>query len=158
MNRIEELLDVSVAHETIPVPVDPRLARSAWTAVAALGVAVPAHALILSEGVRPDTTGILMRHVAWIATLGGIGRWLFLAAGAALAVAVLLVTTTSGFSFANRAEHWTIATVIVTAAAVTLPLVLGLIIGILTIILIVVMTAMAILFTIALLVLGGRRR
>lgn len=158
MNRIEEMLEVSVAHETIPVPVDPRLARSAWLAVAALGVAVPTHALMLSEGVRPETTGILMRHVAWTATLGGVGRWLFLAGSAALAVAVLLVTTTSGFSFANRAEHWATAAMIVTATGITLPLVLGLILGVLTIILVIVMGILVIVFTVALLVLGARRR
>jgi hypothetical protein len=158
MNRIEELLELSVAHESIPVPVDPRLARSAWAALAALGVAVPVHALLLNERVTPETTGILMRHVAWIATLGGIGRLLFLTGSAALAVAVFLAATTSGFSIANRAEHWATAAIIVIAIAVTAPLALALLLGVLTIVLILAAAMLALFFATALLLLGGRRR
>jgi hypothetical protein len=158
MSSVGELLESSVAHEALPVPVDDRLRRATRTAGAGLAVAVPTHWWLLTEGVSADATIWVFRHVAWAVTLAGFGRWLFLAGASALAVAVVLAITTSGFAFANRAEHWSMAFVAVVAAVVVLPLAAGLVLAVVTVMLLVALAMFAAAIMLGTAALGGRRR
>ena len=90
--------------------------------------------------------------------MGGAGRWLFLVGAAALAVAQVLAITTSGFAFANRAEHWAMAFVAVVAVAVVVPLAAGLMLAVVTVMLLVAAAMLAMMMLLAVLALAGRRR
>ena len=156
MNQIDQLLEVSVVHETMPVPIDRRLARAGWVALVALAVSVPLHANLIAHGTEPGDAGLLMRPMVWAATVDGHSRWLFLAGCAALAVGAVLLISTGGFHRANRVEHWALAALSTAGPAVAAPFAAAVIVGMLTMVLVIFFGLVAMFC--AAIVLGGAMR
>jgi hypothetical protein len=155
MTPIDELLEASVTHESLPVVVDPHLRRGAWFSLVVLAVVTPTHALMLRDGLTPETTRPIFRHLVWTATLGGLGEWLFLVGCAALAVAAVTLPLTQGFRHANRSEHVGLAAVVMTAFVIGMPMLVSVVLAVATMVALFVL-ATATMLMLALM-LGGRR-
>jgi hypothetical protein len=108
---LRDLVDQSVAHQSLPAPIDGRLRRLAWVGAAFLLVANGYLALalqlpMLAEQVqRPPAAlvgwGVLQRAIH----LDGHAPTVFAAGVATLAAAVVLAVTTRGFTIGRLWSH-----------------------------------------------------